>query len=76
MYEKIDADLIEAGKQLELCRGRDVEGLVRPTTDRTRFTLSLEVLAAIIAAIRQILASRGSCQPSLPGSDGADGSGA
>ena len=55
----IEAELVEAGKKLETIRGAEVEGLVRPTTDRAKFEKLLEVLAAIIAALRGVLASQG-----------------
>lgn len=76
MYDKIEDDLIEAAKKLEMCRGKDVEGLVRPTTDRTRFALALEVIAAVIAALRQVVAAQGAGQPAAPGRVEPDGSGA
>lgn len=76
MYAEIEKELVEALKKLETIRGKDVEGLARPTTDRAKFEKLLEIIAAIIAALRGVLASgpAAKCQPST--SDGSCGSGA
>lgn len=75
ILDQIESDLIEAGKKVEMCKGREVEGMKRPTTDRTRFELSLEVLAALIAALRSVLNSSRRSGQSDPGSAACSGSG-
>lgn len=76
MYEETEKELIEALKKLETVKGKEVEGMVRPTTDRAKFEKLLEIIAAIIAALRGVLASANKPGQCEPGKDCPDGSGA
>lgn len=56
---EIEQKLVEAGKVLQTIKGQEVEGLVRPTTDRRKLEALLAVVEQIITAVRQILAGMG-----------------
>lgn len=63
MDEKLRDELADLHRRIQTVQGQEVEGLARPTTDRTK----LETLALIVAGILKILLQLTS--PTAPAED-------